>query len=110
MKVEFVGQSNPLALIHGKEYEVLSIECGWYRIVDESGEDYLYRPDVFEVVEKLPEPPTVEPTPMPDDMRLALHVHCKQFLQETETTRKLQWLKNAGRFFCQRKSSRLCSS
>ena len=77
MKVEFVGQSNPLALIHGKEYEVLSIECGWYRIMDESGRVYLYRPDVFEVVEKLLEPPTVEPAPMSEDMSLALQMHCK---------------------------------
>lgn len=24
----------------------------WFRIIDESGEDYLYPPDIFEIVEK----------------------------------------------------------
>lgn len=33
-----------------KIYEVISIERGWYRIVDESGEDYLYPPELFEAL------------------------------------------------------------
>jgi 7,8-dihydro-6-hydroxymethylpterin-pyrophosphokinase len=32
----------------GKVYEVQRIEHGWYRIIDESGEDYLYPPELFE--------------------------------------------------------------
>lgn len=37
----------------GKAYKVLSIERrGWYRIVDESGEDYVYPPEMFEIVEE----------------------------------------------------------
>jgi hypothetical protein len=32
----------------GREYEVLAIENGWYRIVDDSGEDYLYPPHMFQ--------------------------------------------------------------
>ncbi len=67
MIVRFLGESNPLALLHGKEYEVLSLECGWYRIVDETREDYLYPPRLFEVVTAQPVPPTVEPEPMPPD-------------------------------------------
>ena len=41
-------------LIDGKIYEVAEIskKLGWYRIVDESGEDYLYPPQLFEIVEK----------------------------------------------------------
>ena len=39
-------------LIKGKEYEVLSIEKGWYRILCELGEDYLFPPEWFEPVEK----------------------------------------------------------
>lgn len=38
-------------VIPNKIYDVLSIEKGWYRIVDESEEDYLYPPEKFEVVE-----------------------------------------------------------
>ena len=37
-------------VLPGKVYEVLSVEDGWYRIVDESEEDYLYPPDNFEEV------------------------------------------------------------
>ena len=36
----------------GEIYEVLSIEKGWYRIVDDTGEDYLYPPEAFEIAEK----------------------------------------------------------
>ena len=34
-----------------KEYEVSAVEEGWYRTIDETGEDYLYSPDNFEIVE-----------------------------------------------------------
>nr|DAL99460.1 MAG TPA: hypothetical protein [Caudoviricetes sp.] len=68
MKVKFIGQGSPLSLLNGKEYAVESVECGWYRIVDETGEDYLYPPQSFEVVEALPVPPETYPEPMPRDM------------------------------------------
>lgn len=51
MKVKYIGETDPVYMINGKIYEVLSIEKGWYRIVDEEGEDYLYAPEMFEVVE-----------------------------------------------------------
>lgn len=50
-KVRYTGNSDPLCLLNGKVYKVLSIEKGWYRIIDETGEDYLFPPDVFEKVE-----------------------------------------------------------
>lgn len=53
MKIKYIGsKSDPMELIKGKIYKCLSIENGWYRIVDESGEDYLYPPEEFEIVEK----------------------------------------------------------
>ena len=58
MKVRFIGNSDPLGLINGKVYNVKSIECGWYRIVDETHEDYLYPAQEFEIIEKEPIPPT----------------------------------------------------
>ena len=38
----------------GKSYEVIEIskKLKWYRIVDESGEDYLYPPSLFDIVEE----------------------------------------------------------
>lgn len=37
-------------MINGKIYDVISIENTWFRIVDEEGEDYLYPPELFEVI------------------------------------------------------------
>ena len=60
LKVKYIGEkeiSVPdsykifLDVIPNKIYEVLSIEKGRYRIIDESEEDYLYPPEKFEVVE-----------------------------------------------------------
>lgn len=48
MKVKFIGKTEFLVLTNGKIYEVLSVEKGWYRIVDDSGGDYLYPPELFE--------------------------------------------------------------
>jgi len=38
-------------LVYGKIYDVISIEKDWYRIIDNSNEDYLYPPELFEVVD-----------------------------------------------------------
>lgn len=51
MRVKWKGKTEYLVLTEGKEYDVLSIEKGWYRIVDDSGEDYLYPPELFEVTD-----------------------------------------------------------
>ena len=41
-------------LIEGKVYEVLEIseKLHFYKIVDETGEDYLYPPSLFDIVEE----------------------------------------------------------
>ena len=51
MKVKYLGETSFLELTNGKVYTVLSVEKDWYRIVDDSGEDYLYPPEDFEVVD-----------------------------------------------------------
>lgn len=51
MKVKWKGKTDFLVLTHNKIYDVLSVEKGWYRIFDDSGEDYLYSPENFEVQE-----------------------------------------------------------
>ena len=59
LKAKYIGKIEPdipnsykifMDVLPGKVYEVLSIENGWYRIIDESGEDYLYPPENFDVV------------------------------------------------------------
>lgn len=50
MKVRYIKESSYLVLTHGKIYDVQSVEKGWYRIVDDSREDYLYPPEAFEII------------------------------------------------------------
>ena len=52
-RVRYIGESYELELLNSKEYEVLSIEKGWYRIIDETGEDYLYPAEWFEAADTL---------------------------------------------------------
>lgn len=52
MKVKYLGKTELLILTNSKVYEVISVEKGWYRIIDESGEDYLYPPEQFEIIEE----------------------------------------------------------
>ena len=61
MKVKIIEEKRKLMgvfstkdLLKDKVYDA-EIDSGkhkWYRIVDESGEDYIYPPDIFEVIEK----------------------------------------------------------
>lgn len=51
MIVKYIGETD-YSLTNGKEYEVLGIEEGYYRIMDNSGEDYLFAPEDFEIIEK----------------------------------------------------------
>jgi hypothetical protein len=52
MKIKYMNDTISLCLTKNKIYKVLSIEKGWYRIVDDSGDDYLYPPENFAVVKE----------------------------------------------------------
>lgn len=52
MKVKYIGNARKLAFKKDKVYEVMSIEKGWFRIMTELDEDYLFPPHVFEIVEE----------------------------------------------------------
>lgn len=52
MKVKYIGKHETPALEREKMYEVLSEEKGWFRIMTELDEDYLFPPEVFEIVEQ----------------------------------------------------------
>lgn len=53
MKVRYIGESsNPLELITNNIYECLGKEQERYRIIDETGEDYLYPAEEFEVIDQ----------------------------------------------------------
>ena len=51
IKVKFIGDDDPLALRYGKIYEAIVGQMGMYGIVDETGEEYGYPPELFEIVE-----------------------------------------------------------
>ena len=59
LKVKYIGKREVdvpnsykifMDVLPGKVYEVVSVENGWYRLIDESEEDYLYPPENFEEV------------------------------------------------------------
>lgn len=51
MKIKYIGKvSDPMELITGNIYECLGREQARYRVVDETGEDYLYPIEEFEVL------------------------------------------------------------
>lgn len=52
MKVKYLGKVDTPALEKEKVYEVMSIEKGWFRIMTELDEDYLFPPTQFEIVEE----------------------------------------------------------
>lgn len=51
MKVKYIKKTN-VSLTEAKTYDVMSVEKGSYRIVDDTGEDYLFQPEDFEIIEK----------------------------------------------------------
>ena len=50
MIVKYIADYKTPALEKGKEYKVISVEKGWYRIMTELDEDYLFPPKMFELV------------------------------------------------------------
>ncbi len=48
--VRYIGETKSLMLTHNKIYNVIFTEKNWFRITDDSGEDYLYPPELFEQI------------------------------------------------------------
>ena len=40
-QVRYIGETSPLERTNGKVYAVISVERGWYRLRDDTSEDYL---------------------------------------------------------------------
>ena len=47
-KVRYIWDDDSIAMPKGKIYTVLSVEKGWYRVLSELDEDYLFPPEAFE--------------------------------------------------------------
>lgn len=52
MLVKFIGDySSILGVIKGKTYKCIAVYPSWYRVIDETDEDYLYPKTDFEVID-----------------------------------------------------------
>ncbi len=51
MKVKYIGKQDFIALKRDRVYDIISVEKGWYRIMTELGDDYLFPPEAFEIVD-----------------------------------------------------------
>lgn len=49
MKLKYIGETD-VSLTAGEEYNVLSVEHGYYRIIDNTNEDYLFPPEEFKII------------------------------------------------------------
>jgi hypothetical protein len=49
--IQTFGSGSMISLTLGKVYEVIGIEHGWYRILDDTDEDYLYPSEMFRLVD-----------------------------------------------------------
>ena len=58
MKVKYIGKSN-VSLTENQVYDVLSVEKGCYRILDDTDEDYLFPPDQFEIIDDMSDQKTI---------------------------------------------------
>jgi len=54
MKVRYIGKDT-VSLRTGKVYPVMATETHWYRIFDETEEDYLFPGELFEIVDLEPD-------------------------------------------------------
>ena len=52
LKTTATYESLEIAFIRGKVYEVMSIEEGYYRIMTELDDDYLFPPELFDIVDE----------------------------------------------------------
>ena len=50
-RVRYIGEKDTLAFDRSKFYEVISVERGWYRIMTELDDDYLFPPSCFELID-----------------------------------------------------------
>lgn len=52
MKAKYIGRDDFPALTEGKICDVLSIEKTWFRVETDLVGDYLFPPELFEIVEE----------------------------------------------------------
>ncbi len=67
MKIQFIAKDeNGEVIERGNIVDVLSTECGWFRVSDGCDDDMLVPPSCVEVVELYPTPPETQPLQIGD--------------------------------------------
>ena len=51
IKVKYIGKDDELSLRNGKVYNARILKKGWYGIVDETGDEYAYPPELFKIID-----------------------------------------------------------
>lgn len=51
MKLRYLGPTDEIALVNGKEYIAVGENSQMYLVVDETGGEYLYPKELFAIVE-----------------------------------------------------------
>ena len=92
MKAIWRGDSDPLELINGKVYTVLSVEWDgtMFNVIDETGEDYLYPAEDFEVISD--DETLEEDSDEPDYVKA--HAFCNNHMDDLKKDEK------CGCFYC----------
>lgn len=52
IKVRFIGEDDPLAVLHGKVYDAFIGQKGMICVVDETGDEYAYPSSLFEIIDQ----------------------------------------------------------
>ncbi|MCT7764465.1 MAG: hypothetical protein N4R59_02165 [Lactobacillus iners] len=52
MEVKYLGNTEGISLTKNKIYEALDYEESFLRVIDDTGEDYLYDSEKFQVIEE----------------------------------------------------------
>lgn len=57
IKVKYIGESDPLMLIHNKIYNARILAPdkqghNWFGVIDEAKDEYAYPPELFEIVDE----------------------------------------------------------
>ncbi len=51
IRVKYIGEDDPLSLRKDKIYDARVLKMNWFGVVDETGEEYAYPPELFEIAE-----------------------------------------------------------
>ena len=83
MKVRYIWSERIAALMPNKAYDVVSIERGyhegWYRIVTETGEESIFHPNLFEIIDSSNSPKEYDPLKL-ESNRVLMTLCYKEFL------------------------------